>query len=157
MASGQEFKFHFSPSENGYLYIIGPGEKNAPTTFLTAKPAEAFGAKTNEVKSGENFAFPGETGQNTNWLTLDKTAGTDEFTIVFSTKPLSDPGFLSGPALHQLTPDEQQQLDSFRERSKANSAGTEVIKTGASPFVSVKVPQNAEGNPVIFLVRVEHK
>ena len=157
MASGQEFKFHFSPSENGYLYIIGPGEKNAPTTFLTAKPAEAFGAKTNEVKSGENFAFPGETGQNTNWLTLDKTAGTDEFTIVFSTKPLSELGFLNGPALHQLTPDEQKQFDNFREQSKGNSAGTEVIKTGASPFVSVKVPQNAEGVPVIFLVRVEHK
>jgi serine/threonine protein kinase len=157
MASGQEFKFHFSPSENGYLYIVGPGEKNAPTTFLTAKPAEAFGVKTNEVKSGENFAFPGETGQNTNWLTLDKTAGTDEFTIVFSTKPLSELGFLNGSALHQLTPDEQKQLDSFRERSKANPAGTEVIKTGASPFVSVKVPQNTEGTPVIFLVRVEHK
>lgn len=157
MASGQEFKFHFSPSENGYLYIIGPGEKNAPTTFLTAKPVEAFGVKTNEAKSGENFAFPGETGQNTNWLTLDKTAGTDEFTIIFSTKPLSELGFLNGAALHQLTQDEQKQLDSFRERFKSNSAGTEVIKTGASPFVSVKVPQNAEGNPVIFLVRVEHK
>ena len=157
MASGQEFKFHFSPSENGYLYIVGPGEKNAPTTFLTAKPAEAFGAKTNEVKSGENFAFPGETGQNTNWLTLDKTAGTDEFTIVFSTKPLSEFGFLNGPSLHQLTQDEQKQLDSFRQRSQANPASLEVIKTGATPFVSVKVPQNAEGNPVIFLVRVEHK
>ena len=157
MASGQEFKFHFSPSENGYLYIIGPGEKNAPTTFLTATPAEAFGVKTNEVKSGENFAFPGESGKNTNWLTLDKTAGTDEFTIVFSTKPLSELGFLNGPALHQLTQDEQKQLDSFRERSKANSASAEVIKTGATPFVSVKVPQNAEGIPVIFLVHVEHK
>jgi hypothetical protein len=157
MASGQEFKFHFSPNENGYLYIIGPGEKNAPTTFLTAKPTEAFGVKTNEVKSGENFAFPGETGQTTNWLTLDKTAGTDEFTIIFSNKPLSELGFLNGPALHQLTQDEQKQLDSFREQSKANSAGTEVIKTGASPFVSVKVPQNTEGNPVLFLVRVEHR
>ena len=157
MTAGQEFKFHFSPSENGYLYIIGPGEKNAPTTFLTAKPADAFGAKTNEVKSGENFAFPAETSKSTNWLTLDQTAGTDEFTIVFSTRALTAPGFLNGPALHQLTQDEQKQLDSFREQSKANTAGTEVVKTGASPFVSLKVPQNAEGAPVIFLVRVEHK
>ena len=157
MASGQEFKFHFSPSENGYLYIIGPGEKNAPTTFLTAKPAEAFGVKTNEVKSGENFAFPAETSKSTNWLTLDQTAGTDEFTIVFSTKPLSEVDFLNGPALHQLTQDEQRQLESLRAQSKANSAGAEVIKTGSSPFVSVKIPQNAEGTPVIFMVRVEHK
>jgi hypothetical protein len=157
MDSGQQFKFHFSPSENGYLYIIGPGEKNAPTTFLTAKPATAFGVKTNEVKSGQDFAFPAETGKSANWLNLDKTAGTDEFTMIFSTKPLDSPGFLNSPAGHELTQDEQKQLDAVREQSKANSVAAEVIKTGASPFVSVKVPQNAEGTPVIFMVHVEHK
>ena len=157
MNSGQQFKFHFSPSENGYLYIIGPGEQNAPTTFLTAKPAAAFGVKTNEVKSGQDSAFPAETGKSTNWLTLDKTAGTDNFTVIFSTQPMSGPDFLNSPALHQLTQDEQKQLDGLRAQSKANSVGAEVIKTGASPFVSVKVPQNAEGTPVIFMVRVEHK
>lgn len=157
MNSGQEFKFHFSPSESGYLYIIGPGEQNAPTTFLTAKPAEAFGVKTNEVKSGQDFAFPAETSKSTNWLTLDKTAATDDFTVIFSTQPLPAPAFLNSPALHQLTQDEQKQLDSLRAQSKANSVGAEVIKTGESPFVSVKVPQNAGGTPVIFMVRVEHK
>lgn len=157
MNSGQEFKFYFSPSENGYLYIIGPGEQNAPTTFLTAKPATAFGVKTNEVKSGQNFAFPAEAGTSTNWLTLDQTSGTDDFTFIFSTQPLPGPDFLNGPALHQLTQDEQKQLDSLREQSKANSVGAEVIKTGAAPFVSVKVPQNSEGKPVIFMVRLEHK
>jgi serine/threonine-protein kinase len=157
MDSGQQFKFHFSPSENGYLYIIGPGNKNVPTTFLTAKPAADFGVKTNEVKSGQDFAFPAETSKSTNWLNLDKTAGTDEFTMIFSTKPLDAPDFLSSPALHELTQDEQKQLDAVREQFKANSVGAEVIKTGASPFVSVKVPQNAEGTPVIFKVRLEHK
>lgn len=157
MDSGQEFKFHFSPSENGYLYLIGPGDQNAPTTFLTAKPAEAFGVKTNEVKSGQDFVFPAETSKSTNWLTLDKTAGTDDFTVIFSTQPLPAPAFLNSPALHQLSQDEQKQLDSLREQSKANSIGAEVIKTGAAPFVSVKVPQNAGGTPVIFMVRVEHK
>jgi hypothetical protein len=157
MNSGQQFKFHFSPSENGYLYIIGPGRQNAPTTFLTAKPAEVFGVKTNEVKSGQDFAFPAETSQSANWLNLDKTAGTDEFTMIFSTKPLDGPDFLNSPAGHELTQDEQKQLEGLREQSKANSTGVEVIKTGAAPFVSVKVPQNAGGTPVIFMVRVEHK
>src|ERR1700704_2779844 len=109
MKSLQEFKFHFSPSENGYLYIIGPGEKNAPTTFLTAKPAAPYGVKTNEVKSGQNFAFPAETGTSTNWLTLDKTSGTDEFTIIFSAKPMTAPDFLNSAAQHELTQDEQRQ------------------------------------------------
>ena len=142
---------------SGYLYIIGPGNNNAPTTFLTARPNPTYGAKTNEVKSGQDFAFPADTGKDENWLTLDKTAGTDEFTIIFSTKPMSRPDFLASPSLHQLTQDERQQLDTLRQQAGANSIGAEVIKTGASPFVSVKVPQNAEGTPVIFMVRVEHK
>jgi len=155
--SGQQFKFHFSPSDSGYLYIIGPGNKNAPTTFLTAKPLADFGVKTNEVKSGVDFAFPAETDKSTNWLNLDKTPGTDEFTIIFSTKPLDQISFLSSKAGHELNQDEQKQLDTLREQSRANQVGAEVIKTGASPFVSVKIPQNAEGNPVIFMVRLEHK
>jgi serine/threonine-protein kinase len=157
MNSGQKFKFHFSPSENGYVYIIGPGEKNAPTTFLTARPATAFGVKTNEVKSGQDFAFPADTGKEENWITLDQAAGTDEFTIIFSTKAMSEPEFLNSAALHELTKDEQKQLDAVRQQARANSVGAEVIKTGASPFVSVKVPQNAEGAPVIFMVHIDHK
>ena len=158
MPSGEKFKFHFSPSENGYLYIIGPGSKNAPTTFLTAKPAAAYGVKTNEVKSGQDFAFPADTGKAENWLNLDETAGTDEFTVIFSSVALSHPDFLSSPALHELTSDEQKQLNDFLSQSKPNLLGTETVKTGASPFVSVKIPQNAEGNAsVVFKIRIEHK
>lgn len=157
MKSLQQFKFHFSPSENGYLYIVGPGLRNAPMTFLTAKRATAFGVRTNEVKSGQDFAFPAETKTATNWLTLDATAGTDEFTIIFSTKPLSEPAFLNNASLSEVTQDELKQLQAMRDQSKAKPVGAEVVKTGASPFVSVKVPQNAEGSPVIFMVRLEHK
>jgi hypothetical protein len=157
MKSSQQYKFHFSPSDNGYLYIIGPGVKNAPTAFLTAQPAINYGVKTNEAKSGQDFSFPADTGKNANWLNLDETAGTDEYTMIFSPKPLDHPMFLSGPALHELTAGEQKELDALREQLKANASGAEVIKTGAAPFVSVKVPQNAEGVPVIFKVRLEHK
>ncbi len=156
MRSGQDFKFHFSPSENGYLYIIGPGNKNAPTTFLTARPVG--NSWTNEVKSGLDFVFPSDSSKDHYWITLDNTPGTDEFTIIFSTKRLTTaPDFLEGPARHELTPEEQQILEKLREQFKANSVSAEVIKTGATPFVSVKVPQNADGTPVIFKVRLEHK
>jgi len=158
MPSGEKFKFHFSPSDNGYLYIIGPGNKNAPTMFLTAKPAAAYGVKTNEVKSGQDFAFPGDTGKTENWLNLDQTPGTDEFTMIFSGVALSHPDFLDSPALHELTAIEQKQLNDFQSQSKPNLLGTETIKTGASPFVSVKIPQNAEGNAsVVFKIRIQHK
>jgi len=158
MQSGQSFKFHFSPSENGYLYIIGPGNKNVPTTFLTTTPSADSGVYTNEVRSGVDFAFPVNSDTRENWITLDQTAGTDEFTIIFATTPLTSPDFLYMAAGHELTPDERKQLDDFRAQFKANLIGTEVVKTGASPFVSVKVPQTEhEGAPVIFQVRIEHK
>ncbi|HZG53078.1 MAG TPA: protein kinase, partial [Pyrinomonadaceae bacterium] len=38
LPSGQQFKFHFVTRERGYLYLVGPGAGNAPTTFLTARP-----------------------------------------------------------------------------------------------------------------------
>jgi len=157
MQSGQSFRFHFSPSENGYLYIVGPGNKNVPTTFLTTTPRAESGVFTNEVKSGLDFTFPGSSDGKDHWITLDQNAGIDDFTIIFVASPLTSPDFFYGQAGHELTPGEQQQLKDMRERFKANAASTEVIKTGAAPFVSVKVPQNADGSPVIFMVRVEHK
>ncbi|MFS8087153.1 MAG: hypothetical protein ACMG6H_16080, partial [Acidobacteriota bacterium] len=92
------------------------------------------------------------------WITLDKSAGVDEFTIIFAPTPLTSPGFLYQQAGHELTTDEQNQLNHLSDQSRANLLGTEVIKTGASPFVSVKVPQNApEGASVVFKIRIEHK
>ena len=158
MKPGQQFKFHFSPSENGYLYIIGPGTTNAPTTFLTARPAQDFGVRSNEIKSGDNFIFPQDTGKAENWMNLDQQAGSDEFTVIFSGQALTKPDFLNSAALHELNQDEQKQLSDFIAQAKANLLGTEVIKTGASPFVSVKVPQTAsEGAPVVFKIKIDHK
>jgi serine/threonine-protein kinase len=156
LQSGQRFKFHFNPSESGFVYIIGPGPHNATATFLTARPSAESGLKTNEAHSGLDFAFPA--GNTANFITLDQTPGMDEFTIIFSSKAISTPAFFAGPSEHELTAEEQKQWNDFRARFKANAVGTEVIKTGATPFVSVKVPQTAEeGAPVIFQVKIEHK
>jgi serine/threonine-protein kinase len=158
MTSGQQFKFHFSPSENGYIYIVGPGNNNAPTTFLTDKPDKDFGVTSNEIKSGEDFSFPADTSKDESWLNLDKNAGTDEFTVIFSGTKLTNPAFLKEKALHELTGAEQKELTDLVNQTRGNLLGTEVIKTGASPFVSVKVPQTAtEGAPIVFKIRIEHK
>lgn len=158
MNSGQQFKFHFSPSENGHLYILGPGVNNVLTTFLTDKPDRDFGVNSNEIKSGEDFSFPADSGKEESWLNLDKNPGTDEFTMIFSTARLTSPAFLNEAALHELTESEQKELADLVNQSKANLLGTEVIKTGSSPFVSVKVPQTAtEGAPVVFKIRIDHQ
>ena len=158
MASGQQFKFHFSPSESGYLYIIGPGDQNAPTTFLTAKPASQFGVRSNEVKSGQDFAFPSDTNKEWSWMNLDEAAGTDEFTIIFSGTPLTTPAFLDDEALRELSESEQTELNQAIAGFKSNLAGTEVMKNASSPFVSIKVPQSAApGAPVVFKIKIAHK
>ncbi|HMF55028.1 MAG TPA: protein kinase [Pyrinomonadaceae bacterium] len=156
LLSGQSFKFHFTPREDGYLYIVAPGAGNVPTTFLTAKPVPQSGVTSNQVRSGVDFAFPNGAG---NWITLDQTPGSETYTIIFSPAPLAQPAFLTATAARALSGAEQNELDNFRNQYKANTAGTDVINgSGVDPFVSVKIPQSkVAGQPVIFDVRVEHK
>jgi hypothetical protein len=158
MKSGASLKFHFSPNESGYLYLLGPGPNNAPAIFLSAQPSASSGLKTNEVRSGVDFTFPGDTSSKANFLTLDQTAGTDEFTFVFSPLPITTPEFFAGPSEHLLTSDQLKQWNDFQAQAKANAATIEVIKTGASPQTAVKVPQNGPENAsVVFRVRIEHR
>jgi serine/threonine protein kinase len=160
--SGQSFKFHFTPSRGGYLYIIGPGENGKPVTFLSAEPTEGTGVETNEVEGGVEFVFPEneEDGNEVkaNWITLDKKAGTESYTVIFSPKQLTDPVFLTREAGHELTTIEEKDLEDFRAKYKANSPTTNVINGGGTdPMVSVKAPQAGVSEPVIFDVRIEHK
>ena len=91
-------------------------------------------------------------------MNLDTTAGTDEFTIIFSGAPLTTPAVLDEPALHELNGSEQAELSQAIAGFKSNLAGTEVMKNAPEPFVSVKVPQSAaEGAPVVFKIKIAHK
>jgi hypothetical protein len=156
LASEQSFKLHFTPRENGYLYIVGPGEKNVPMTFLTAKPIPESGVTSNEVKSGVDYSFPRGDG---NWITLDKLPGTENYTVIFSPTPLSSPSFLGSLAGHALTAGEQKEWEDFKAQFKANAPVSDVVNvSGVDPFVSIKIPQaKPSGEPVIFDMRIEHK
>ena len=159
MQSGESFKFHFSPNESGFLYIVGPGSNNAPTTFLTYYANQPkFAAGVNSVASGRDFVFPADSADRSNWITLDRTAGIDEFTFVFSTAPLTAPAFFAAPAPHQLTPAEITEWENFQAQARSAPATIEVVQGGASPQTAVKMPQNeAENASVVFRVRIEHK
>lgn len=157
LASGQAFKFHFEFGENGYLYIIGPGERNQLTAFLTAKPAAISGLETNQVTKGGDFSFPSGIEH---WLELDKKPGTENYTIIFSAEPLSAPAFLSSEATGKpLSETEQAELSDFLAKYKTSEPVTEINdKDAAAPFVTVKVPQSeGSGSPVVFEVRIQHK
>jgi serine/threonine-protein kinase len=156
LASGQTFKFHFTPTEDGYLYIIGPGPGNVPMTFLTAKPVKQSGVTSNEAETGTDFEFPKGEG---NWITLDQNSGTEDYTIIFSKEPLIVPNFLTTLAGKTLTEEEQSEFFNFVGQYKANAPTVDVSQgEAAEPFVSIKVPEGRKsGEPVIFTVRIEHK
>jgi serine/threonine protein kinase len=159
LASGQAFKFHFEFSENGYLYIVGPGERNQPTAFLTEKPADISGLETNQVSKGSDLSFPDGIQR---WLELDKKPGTETYTIVFSPEPLSAPAFLSSQATGKpLGETEQAEFAEFLSAHKTSEPVIEINdKDAAAPFVTVKVPQSGSSgsaSPVVFEVRIQHK
>jgi serine/threonine protein kinase len=159
LASGQAFKFHFELGENGYLYIVGPGQRNQPTAFLTAKPAAISGLETNQATKGSDFSFPSGIEH---WLELDKKPGTEDYTIIFSPEPLSAPAFLSSQATGKpLTDTELAELNDFLTKYKTSEPVTEINdKDAEAPFVTVKVPRSTEvdaNRPVVFGVRIQHK
>jgi hypothetical protein len=157
LASAQSFKFHFVFSEDGYLYIVGPGEQNKLTAFLTAKPPELSGLENNKVSKDVDFSFPSGL---TRWLQLDKKAGAEDYTIIFSPTALDDPRFLAAEATGEpLTSEEQMELTSFLSKYKTNAPKSELNdKTANEPFMELKVPKSGpSGNPLVFEIRIQHK
>lgn len=156
LKSGQAFKFHFEFAESGFVYIVGPGENNQLTAFLTEKPAAISGLENNQVVKGDDFSFPSGLEH---WLELDKKPGSENYTIVFSTERLSAPAFLTQQATGKpLADTEQTELRSFLAQHHSNTPVTELNdKNSAAPYVALKVPAAQEpGKPVIFEVRIQH-
>ena len=155
IASGQKFKFHFTFNEEGYLYIFGPGQNNQPTAFLTSKPWPDSGVTSNKVSRGADFSFP--SGPD-NHITLDKTPGTDNFTIIFSKNPLSSPSFLNEPVTGEpLSASQQAELKAFVGKNQEQKAVTELDESNSrAPFVKVKKIPDQTGNPIVFDIRIQH-
>jgi eukaryotic-like serine/threonine-protein kinase len=157
LASEQSFKFHFMFAEPGYLYIVGPGDQNKLTAFLTAQPAEISGLDSNQVAKGADFSFPSGLEH---WLKLDKKAGTEDYTIIFSPTPITDPAFFTGPATGTpLSETEQVELTSFLAKHRGNDPAIEINdKNATQPYAAVKATRvEAATSPVIFRIRIQHK
>jgi hypothetical protein len=155
LRSNQQFRFHFMPRERGFIYILGPGPSNAPMTFLTARPTVGL-LKTNLAAAAADFSFPYGAV-----IELDRNPGTELYTVIFSPTPLLKPDFLAAKAQHELTPDEQAELETLRAHAQTGTAaaGTASADGSAQPAVVVKVPNAPDkaGQPVVFDIRIEHK
>jgi serine/threonine protein kinase len=157
LKSGQAFKFHFSPVEDGFFYIVGPGDGNRLTAFLTNKPATISGLESNQAAKGSDFSFPNGI---IHWLELDKKAGSENYTIVFSREQLSAPMFFNAQATGKpLTDSDEAEFNEFLAKYKIGTPVTEINNSNSTePFVTVKLPPSAtDGGPVIFEIRIQHK
>jgi serine/threonine protein kinase len=156
--SGQQFKFHFSPRERGYFYVVGPGRANAPMTFLTAQPVGVL--NTNLAAADSDFSFPYGPGRV---LELDRNPGTEEYTVIFSNVPLLSPAFLAAPAHRELSPAEQRELEGLRARAQTAAPAFDVKDTGGGPAVAVYAPggagawQQQQERLIVFDIRIEHR
>ena len=157
VASGQNFRFHFTFNEDGYLYIFGPGgATNIPTAFLTAKPLPALGVTSNKIAKGVEFSFPKSTQDKENTLTLDTNPGTDNFTVIFSKTELSSPSFFSEQVTGKpLSGALQGELEKFVAQHKRPV--TELDESNVkAPFVKVKAAPDQTNNPIVFEIRIQH-
>jgi hypothetical protein len=155
IASGQALKFHFTFSETGYVYIVGPGENNQPTAFLTTKPLPESGVTSNQVSGGSDYSFPSGQGNN---LTLDKNPGTDVFTIIFAKSALPSPAFLNEAVTGKpLSAAQQAELKSLIAKYSEKPPATELDDSNPrAPLVRVKVPAEQPSNPIVFDIRIQH-
>ncbi|HEX5603595.1 MAG TPA: protein kinase [Pyrinomonadaceae bacterium] len=158
IASGQEFRFYFKFNEDGYVYIVGPGDKNQPTAFLTTKPSSRTGVTSNRVSKDVDFTFPKDDAENVHTLTLDAHPGTDHFTVIFSKTPLSSPAFFSEPVTGDaLTAAQQAELKNFISTYQSKAPTTELDESNArAPFVRVKAVTDQTSNPIVFDIRIQH-
>ena len=158
VASGQDFKFYFTFTEDGYLYILGPGDNNQLTAFLTTKPSSRTGFKSNKVSKGVEFSFPKDDEDNVHSLTLDTKPGTDNFTVIFAKASLSSPSFLNDPVTgNPLSAAQQAELKDFISRYQSTPPITEPDEsTARAPFVRVKAAPDQTSNPIVFDIRIQH-
>ena len=155
IASGQTLKLHFSFSEDGYVYLIGPGgDTNQPTAFLTSKPPEGSGLTTNQVKQNADFSFP----SGSNWLSLDKNPGTDNFKVIFSRTPLKSPAFLDqSVTLQPLTAAQLSELNQFEAKYKDSKMVMELDESNKqAPSMRIKASPEQQNNPIVFDIRIQH-
>jgi hypothetical protein len=113
------------------------------------------GVTTNQVRANTDFTFPKGDG---NYLTLDKNAGTDVFTIVFAKGALTALTFLNEPVTGEPLPAAgQAELKSFVSKYAEKPPVTELDESNPrAPQVRVKVPAEQTNNPIVFEIRIQH-
>ncbi|MBL8172577.1 MAG: protein kinase [Acidobacteria bacterium] len=114
--SKEDFRFRFKAMTDGYLYLVAKDTSGNWATFLTARPTEEMGVRTNRLRAGKDFIFPA----SYLWLSEQEA----KFTLIFSLEPLKQYAFLSAPDGKQLTKREVEMLSELLRQSQAKVSAT---------------------------------
>ncbi len=153
LAPGDGFKFHFVPPRSGYLYIVGPDNKNQLSTLLTSQPFPPAGVKTNLIDARERFVFP---AKDEALLSIAKDQSVASYTVIFHVRPLDSPAFLRGEAAHTLTAEEQGQLAAFRRQYDSFTSQLKPQPNGGATVITA--PANSDASvPVIFDIEIPRR
>ena len=164
LKSGQYFKFHFRPNEDGYLYIVGPGGRNKLAAFLTAGPGVALtGLSNNEIRKGGDFSFP--TGRSSKGeeralpglmrIPAPESVYVHLLSYAFDLAAVSRPG---GNGFRAERTDETEWKDFLAKYETKRPTIDINTPNSAEPFAAVKLPASSRpSEPVIFDFRIEHK
>ncbi|MBP6820398.1 MAG: serine/threonine protein kinase [Acidobacteria bacterium] len=154
LAFGSRFKFHFKPRQSGYLYLIALGKNGRQQTFLTERPMPASGVTTNWSAGGYDFQFP----DNGQWFMLPREAESAPFTVIFSSEPLTSPGFLASSSGHELDETELQQLAELRKSSSSKSLTLVAFSEENQPAVAAQVlADRYKNDPLVFDISIQKK
>lgn len=134
-AGSREFRFRFTPRQDGYLYLIAPDENKKQVTLLTNRPPPEMGVTTNRVQAGQAFVFPqGREG----WLQLGGNESSSKLTLIFSRAPMKQSDFFSARQVRLLTAPELRKLDEMRRQFGRPSDGG-VITTAVNATVVAEI------------------
>jgi hypothetical protein len=139
-------QFVFMPSESGYLYALGRNEQNEPVVFplgdLTAAAA---------VTAGEEAAVPSFAR-----VKLNSKPSMEEFTIIFSEKPLAlafatETLPLDG-SFRKLSLDERRKIDELRQEAAPSTVRFHGDQDNATALVMLSGARGSK--PVVFDIKL---
>lgn len=155
VAEGQSFRLRFLPSQPGYLYIIAPGKKNVPTTFLTAMPDPQTGVRTNRLDANREWEFP--QGKD-NAIGADRDLLENPMTVVYAPQPLAEPASFAARAMRPLNLDEQREFEKWRKQASASAPEVSTESEKGQLATTVKTLSDQIGKePLIFELKIKRR
>jgi serine/threonine protein kinase len=143
---GQSLQFVFTPRESGYLYALGRDEQNEPVVF----PLGDFTAQA-AVTAGEEASLPSLAR-----VKLNDKPSLEEFTIIFSEKPLplafaTETLPLDG-SFRKLSMDERREIDQLRQEAAPSTVRFSGEGDNGTALVMLSGARN--GRAVVFDIKL---